>query len=235
MTTERPAFGRSRTATPCPAPARGSCGPVHLAPLARDDVEQRLLAAVRVVGHRAARRQLEHALRHVGQVAAHQFEGVLLALGLVVDHARDAGVHLRPAERSLSISLPMPARPTTGGPPANTWLVPFTMMEKCEQPALSAPSPAQGPSATRHHRDIAEQADHRPGRIARDLVPPCCSTRRTLPPALSHSRTRGCGARARSSPRRSTSPRRSPRRSRRGWSSRRRRAKPCGHSGARCR
>jgi hypothetical protein len=52
-----------------------------------------------------------------------------------------------PPSSFLSTCVPMPARSTTGGPPAITWLLPLTMTEKCAQAALTAPSPAQGPSA----------------------------------------------------------------------------------------
>ena len=131
--------------------------------------EQLFLAPVGVVGHRAALRQLEHAARHVGEIAAYELEGVLLALGLVVDHARDARVHLRAAELLL-VDLVAHAGAPDHGRAAGEYLA-RALHHDGEVRAAGLERAESGARTEGHcdHRDVAEQADHRPGRIARDL------------------------------------------------------------------
>jgi hypothetical protein len=49
-----------------------------------------------------------------------------------------------PPSSSLVTTSPTP-RSTTGGPATKSWLVPFTMSEKCEVTTRAAPSPATDP------------------------------------------------------------------------------------------
>ncbi|MNM69566.1 hypothetical protein D3C81_811640 [compost metagenome] len=70
---------------------------VDLTAFTGDGGEQPFVAAARVVGRRAARRQLVHGRRQVGQEAAGPVEGFLLARHLVIDHAV-AGVDLAAPE-----------------------------------------------------------------------------------------------------------------------------------------
>jgi hypothetical protein len=102
----------------------------------------------------------------------------------------------------------------------------FTMMEKCEAAGLER---AGRRKAERDGDDRYSRAD-RPwaSRVARDFVPPCCSTRRTRRQRLARGAGDGqCDAR-RSCPHRSASRRRSPRMNRRGSCNHRRRARSCG-------
>ena len=105
-------------------------------------------SALRVVGCGVARRHLPDILGRTG--SGDQLEGVLLALGLVVDHARDARVHLRAAELLLVDLAAHAGAATTGGPPANSWLVPFTITLKWRHAGVHRRQiPADRPSRPR--------------------------------------------------------------------------------------
>src|SRR5512134_838128 len=142
---------------------------VNLSPLARNDAEQLLFAAVRIVGRRRALRHLEHTARHVREVPADKLEGVLLALRLVVDDAGGTGMHLRAAELLL-VDLVAHAGAADDGRTACEHLArPLHHDREMRAARLEGAQAGARPECDRHDRDVAEQADHWPGRIAGNL------------------------------------------------------------------
>ena len=133
---------------------------VHLAAVARHRLDEELLAAVRRVAARAARRQVERRRRQVGEEAPGPFERLLLALDLVVDGAV-GGVDRGAAELLLGHRL---AEPRDDGRAGDEHLRPALDDER-----IMAGGDARG-AEPRHRAERQGDDRHRP-HIVDDEVP----------------------------------------------------------------
>ncbi len=90
----------------------------------------------------------------------------------------------------------MPAIATTGGPATNSWALPRTITEKCEQTTRAAPRPATGPSAaaTTGTRERFATTRSKPG-SGGTYEKPICSSDLTEPPPPVPSTSRTSGMR----------------------------------------